>query len=150
MAPPRPGPPKPPRRGPPRSPRREARLRSASDALRVVTRVGDRSRHQTILVLLDEQRAGSGCVVVEPTPDPASVFDVAELAIGRGQPVAVACILASVRPDADAQPDDVDRWFELLDLFDDAGVDLLDWYVVGPDSITSLRDATGCRPVWPP
>ena len=45
--------------------------------------------------------------------------------------------------------DDVLRWLVLLDLFDEIGVELLDWFVLGPGSeVQSLRAHTGLPSLW--
>ncbi len=42
---------------------------------------------------------------------------------------------------------DVDRWLELSDLAEQAGVELLEWFVIG-DAITCPRDLLGEPPRW--
>ena len=61
-----------------------------------------------------------------------------------------ATVLATVRP---AQPvasgrSDLDRGLELIELFEAAGLELLDWFVIGPDGASSLREGTGLPLLW--
>ena len=61
----------------------------------------------------------------------------------------------SVRPspvtidDAATDVDDVDRWLEASDVAADHGIELLEWYVVGPTGIVCPREAFGEPPRWP-
>ena len=96
-------------------------------------------------------------VVVEGTAEPDDVLSVARLLAeaSEREPSIHAVVLASVRTDpVDAAPiirreheacvrDDVDRWLELLDVFDGVGVELLDWFVLGHEDAASLRALTG-------
>lgn len=98
------------------------------------------ARDETIAVLLDELRHGVGIVSVDRTVDPDAVLVVAEFvaAIALDEPAVDAAILVSVRPGGHDHLDDVDRWVELDVLLDDAGLTLLEWYVVG-DGVSCPR-----------
>ena len=52
------------------------------------------------------------------------------------------------RHDTRADAGDVDRWLEISDLAEDHGVDLLEWYVIGPDGASCPRDRLGEPPRW--
>ena len=60
-------------------------------------------------------------------------------------------IVASVRPAAAATrrrpATDVDRWLEMSDIAEQAGVELLEWFVIGGD-VTCPRDRLGEPPRW--
>jgi hypothetical protein len=67
-------------------------------------------------------------------------------------PAVHAVVLATVRPAADptAAPErsDLDRGLELLELFEEGGLELLDWFVIGPDGPSSLREQSGLPLLW--
>lgn len=111
-------------------------------------------RHETIVLLLDDQRRGIAVAVITDTRHPDDVVEVVECltrpATHNGRLGAI--IVASVRPGADATSgsgpdDDVDRWLELSEIAEASGVELLEWYVVGTD-ITCPRDLLGELPRW--
>ena len=65
-------------------------------------------------------------------------------------------VVASVRPvalgadEAAAVADgDIDRWFAASDIAADHGVELLEWFVVGPFGVICPRELLGERPRWP-
>ena len=80
------------------------------------------------------------CFVVSGTTAPDDVLDVAALVaeVAARSPEVHAVVLATLRParlpvraPVGRRDDDVARWLVLLDLFDEVGVELLDWFVVG-------------------
>jgi hypothetical protein len=109
-------------------------------------------RPETIVILLDDQRRGVAVAVVTDTRRPDDVIEVVEC---LGRPAAHggrvgAIIVASVRPeplDDDDAGGDVDRWLEISDLADQAGIELLEWFVIG-DDVTCPRDRLGEPPRW--
>jgi hypothetical protein len=109
-------------------------------------------RPETIVILLDDQRRGVAVAVVTDTRRPDDVIEVVEC---LGRPTAhggrvAAMIVASVRPgppDDELASGDVDRWLEISDLADQAGVELLEWFVIG-DDVTCPRDRLGEPPRW--
>lgn len=108
----------------------------------------DPPRFETIAILLDDRRCGHCIVVVDGTDPPDRVLDVVELLaeVGAGAG-AHWLLLASVRPDGSIEPDDLDRWLEMNALADDAGLRILDWFVMGRD-LTCPRDLFGEPPRW--
>lgn len=107
-------------------------------------------RDETIVVLLDDARRGIAIVVVTGTSRADDVIEVVELLadpLARGGSVA-AMVVASVRPTG-AAPDhaDVDRWLEMSDIAAQAGVDVLEWFVIGPE-VSCPRDQLGEPPRW--
>ena len=44
---------------------------------------------------------------------------------------------------------DVNRWFEASDIAADHGVELLEWFVVGPGGVVCPREVFGEPPRWP-
>lgn len=118
-------------------------------------------RFETILLLLDDARCGRAIVTVAGTTDPDATLEVVEF-------VSSACddlgsiVVASVRPEAgsvvggfhgargvpDAGDRDVDRWLEMSELTSLAGVELLEWFVIGGE-VSCPRDRLGEPPRWP-
>lgn len=108
------------------------------------------ARPETIVTLLDDARRGLAIVTVDGTNEPDHVLEVVECVTaadlydaGLG-----GVIVASVRPAGTVADGDADRWFELCDLTDDAGVELLEWFVIGR-SVSCPRDLVGVPPRWP-
>jgi hypothetical protein len=104
---------------------------------------------EIIALLLDAERRGRSIVVVTGTAEPDAVHDVVDVITERhGDDVDLgAVIIASVRPGADADPDDLDRWLEISGRLEGAGVELLEWFVVGRE-VSCPRDLLGERPRW--
>jgi hypothetical protein len=112
-------------------------------------------RDQTIALLLDADRCGLTALVVQDTHEPDHVLDVAstiaEAARHGGELAAV--VLASVRVSTYPtqpfpEPDDVDRWLDLSELISEAGVELLEWFVIDPTGVWCPRDLLGEPPRW--
>ena len=111
-------------------------------------------RHETIVVLLDDQRRGLAIAVVTGTRRPDDVVEVVECLArpsvrdeaGRRACSSPACdpTGAPIRRSAA----DVDRWLELSDLAEQAGVELLEWFVIDPHAVTCPRDLLGEPPRW--
>jgi hypothetical protein len=114
-------------------------------------------RAETIAVLLDDQRRGIAVAVVSGTHQPDDVLEVVECftrSATHGGRVG-SIIVASVRPDP-GDPDlgdevttatDVDRWLEMSDIAEQAGVELLEWFVISGE-VTCPRDQLGEPPRW--
>ncbi len=143
----------------PRCPSRLSRRRahppvtSVADALEVIASVAANPlRHETVALLMDASRSGGTCLVVDGTNGPEAISEVAEFVLTNAlqQPGGVeSVVLASVRPGRLA-PGDGDhwRWFDLRDRFDEAGIDLLDWLVVGDLLAVSMAQLTDSRSLW--
>ena len=58
-----------------------------------------------------------------------------------------ALVLATVRPGQGALAGDGDRWLEMSDLASAAGVELVEWFIIGAD-IHCPRDLLGEPPRW--
>lgn len=117
-------------------------------------------RSETILLLLDDARRGRAIVVVSDTTERDQVIEVVECVTqGEGCEHLGAIVVASVHPDHrqhldeahdeahDEAPGDVDRWLEMSEIAALAGVDLLEWFVIGR-SISCPRDRLGEAPRW--
>jgi hypothetical protein len=111
-------------------------------------------RPETILLLLDEARRGRSIVVVTGTVDPDAVVEIVEcITQGVDADELGAIVIASVRPSVAAGGDratesgDVDRWLEMSDIASAAGVELLEWFVIGR-GVSCPRDRLGEPPRW--
>lgn len=136
-------------------------IRSAETALAMIGLVTTTPpRNETIVLLLDDARCGFGVVVVSGTDDNQAVLCVADCVLNlAAQNAEVAgVIIASVRTpcsidsNSRAEPSDctdadVDRWLEMSDLADSAGVELVEWFIVARD-ITCPRDLIAEPPRW--
>ena len=110
-------------------------------------------RPETILLLLDDDRRGVSIVTVTGTDEPDQVVGVIEHvleAVAATDSVAVeigSMVVATVRPGGGLEPGDGDRWFEMCDLSDDHGIELVEWFVFGR-SLSCPRDQVGAPPRW--
>jgi hypothetical protein len=109
-------------------------------------------RAETVTLLLDDQRRGIAVAVVSGTHQPDDVLEVVECftrSAAHGGRVG-SIIVASVRPDRSDEATtstDVDRWLEMSDIAEQAGVELLEWFVIGGE-VTCPRDQLGEQPRW--
>ena len=109
-------------------------------------------RAETVTLLLDDQRRGIAVAVVSGTRQPDDVLEVVECftrSAAHGGRVG-SIIVASVRPDRSDEATtatDVDRWLEMSDIAEQAGVELLEWFVIGGE-VTCPRDQLGEPPRW--
>ena len=109
-------------------------------------------RAETVTLLLDDQRRGIAVAVVSGTHQPDDVLEVVECftrSAAHGGRVD-SIIVASVRPDRSDEATtaaDVDRWLEMSDIAEQAGVELLEWFVIGGD-VRCPRDQLGEPPRW--
>jgi hypothetical protein len=109
-------------------------------------------RAETVALLLDDQRRGIIVAVVSGTHRPDDVLEVVECftrSATHGGRVG-GIILASVRTgptDEGTAAADVDRWLEMSDIAEQAGVELLEWFVIGGD-VRCPRDQLGELPRW--
>jgi len=104
------------------------------------------------MILLDEARRGRTIVVVSGTDDADAVIEVVEcITRGEGCEELGGVIVCSVRPNSDETDDeaddDVDRWLEMSEIASLAGVELVEWFVVGR-AISCPRDRLGEPPRW--
>ena len=104
---------------------------------------------ETLVLVLDDAHRGVGIVSVDGTVRPDQVVDVVEC-LARPELFggdSAALVVASMRPGGGVDTGDVDRWLEMCDLADAAGLELVEWFVIGSE-ITRPRDLLGMPPRW--
>jgi len=127
------------------------RIRSADDAVDLLTRAARQPLEPEVLTLfLDRHHMGSLITGVTGTTDPDMVVAVVELmcrAAALGEQ-AHRLVLASVRPEGGILPGDVDRWLEASAICHEAGIELVEWFVIAPGGISCPRDLLGEPERW--
>jgi hypothetical protein len=125
-------------------------IRSADDALAVLALAAPFG-HDTIVILLDEDRCGSSIMIVSGTVDPDALFDVIDAclrATARPDNPFTALIVASSRPDGDVDDDDAHRWLEASDQCRAGGLELIEWFVIGRSGPRRPREIFGEPERW--
>jgi hypothetical protein len=110
-------------------------------------------RSETVVMLLDHEHCGIALLVVSRTVPFDSLFDVLDVVIQSEHPDLGAIVVATVRPPvpgvADLDEADVDRWLEASEMVEDAGLELLEWFVIGA-TVNCPRDLVPEPPRWAP
>ena len=131
-------------------------IRSWSDAIAIVSLAIHRPLvAETIAFFLDETSRSNTITVVSGTTDPDSVLTIAEcMAVaGSRSPSLCGVVLATVRPNAPPNvpptlPGDIDRWVEANEITASHGIELIEWFVVGPSGVDCPRDLLGEPQRW--
>ena len=123
-------------------------IRCEADALAVLA-LGAPYGHDIIGITLDAERCGRTIHVVTGTVDPEALFRVIDLCLIDSMPDAHGLVLASSRPGGDLEAADRHRWIDAAAQCDDAGVELVEWFVLGR-TITRPRELAGAPPRWNP
>jgi len=126
-------------------------LRHALDALGVIgAMLSHPPRAELVCLLLDEARRGEASFVVTDAPDDG-VLDVADL-VARLDSSIGGVVLASHRPGRGhlPLPADHERCAELVDTLADAGVALVDWFIVDRGLASSVPAMGGRPSAWLP
>jgi hypothetical protein len=129
-----------------------APIRCAADAIHLLSlAVTDPLATETLAFLLDHKGVGGVLVAVDGTAHPDDVIDVVEVMCqaAHDAPHATSLVVASVRPDSGVLPGDIDRWLEATDVAELQGIELLEWYVIGPHGVECPRDLFGEPERWP-
>jgi hypothetical protein len=129
---------------------------SSLDALAVVSLAIHRPLEaETIAFFLDEASRSNTITVVSGTTEPDSVLSVAECMAVAGSRVPALCgvVLATIRPHGAANqpatvPGDVDRWVEANEITESHGIELIEWFVLGPTSVECPRELLGLPERW--
>jgi len=141
----------------PVAPRAGDRLLAAADAIAVIRlALHQPLRPETVVVIRDADARAGTIVVVSGTFSGDAVITVCEVlsaAVGgdhRAEPSGL--VVASVRPDQPMTSDDLDRWLEAADVTEEAGSELVEWFIVTGDAKSPRfecpRDALGEPPRW--
>ena len=142
-----------------------ARIDPIQDAATALTMIRlattEPRRNETIVVLLDDARRGLGVVIVSGTDDNQAVLEVIDCitASASRHEELDGVIIASVRTATcldshdwsvlgAAEDADIDRWFEMSHLAEEAGIELVEWFIVGRAGATCPRDLIGAAPRW--
>lgn len=140
----------------PRLPQASDPIRSSIAAIAVVSLAIHRPLEaETIAFLVDDSGRSNTITVVSGTTDPDSVLSVAECMAMAGSRVPSLCgvVLATVRPNAAPNlsailPGDIDRWTEANAITDALGIELIEWFVVGPAGVDCPRALLGQPERW--
>jgi hypothetical protein len=131
-----------------------APLRAPDDALRIVlAAIAEPPEPESIVLLLDGAHRGGTCLVCRGAATATEVAELVPLLIQAAAttgPILAAVVLATVRPDEDVVVAVEDRVaFRLMraDLAE-AGIDLLDWFVLDGEVIASVAELTGADWHW--
>jgi len=139
-----------------RLPRSSDPIRSATDAIAVVSMALHRPLEaETIAFFLDHASRSDTITVVSGTTDPDSVMSVAECmsVAGSRSPTLCGVVLATVRPEAAPTlpatlPGDIDRWIEACDITESNGIELIEWFIIGPAGVDCPRELLGEPQRW--
>lgn len=136
----------------PHLPRAGDPIRSAADALRVVSMaIQHPLQAETIAFFLDASNRSDTITIVSGTTDPDSVVAIAECMgmVGGQAPSLCGLVLATVRPDAPGLvPGDLDRWLDAQSVAEAHGIELVEWFVVTPTTTTCPRELLGEPERW--
>ncbi len=128
-------------------------VRSPEDALEVVACVFSQpAATETVCLLLDHAHCGGLVLSVAGAGEAEQVDHVGALVaeLATSDPHLGAVVLATARPGRTTRPthDDELTFLGLRGRFEEAGVDLLDWFLVANGLATSLAELTDARPLW--
>jgi hypothetical protein len=136
-------------RRPPRA--RPDPIVDAADALALISlAMHDPLRAEVIAFLLDHAGCGGTIVVVTEAVSPDAVLAVVETMCLAAAADTRLCrlVVASVRPAGATRPGDIDRWLEASAIADVHGIDLIEWFVIGPAGPECPRDLLGQPDRW--
>ncbi len=124
-------------------------IRCADDALAVLA-LGAPYGHDTVVILLDTNRCGYSVTVITDTVDADALFHVIEVCTRHTAdvPEIGGVILATSRPDGDADAADVHRWLEASDQCHARGLELVEWFVLGRSGPQCPRQLFGEPDRW--
>ena len=134
--------------------RRPYRVLTPEDAIdAVLASAADLGTPRVLGLLLDRDRAVVTAVAVDdPPPRGRDLDELLESLVDVAAATEVAAlVLATVRPGRGHEPTPADlaRWTWLVPYADDAGVELLDWFVLSDGFASSLAELTGVGDRWP-
>ena len=108
-------------------------IRDAISAVSLICEVADLERSSVVVALLDSAGRCDAVVDVVNVDTDDAVVELVELLSPHlaSRVPGGSVVVASVRPDGDESPDDLDRWLELDACCAAHGLTLLDWFVLG-------------------
>lgn len=122
---------------------------SASEALALVSlAIGHPLRHETVVIVLDDDRLGNVITVVGETQHADLCTIVETFCLAACGTAGSALVVATVRPDGATRPGDVDVWLEASALANTFDVELLEWFIIGPAGPECPRDLIGELERW--
>ena len=126
-------------------------IRAASQALSIICASATTPpAHETLVLVLDQHHRGVGIMLVHNTRTRDAVHDVVRMGT-HAVPgnVHAAAVVASIRPGNPADRSDIERWYACDAMLADAGIALLEWFVIS-DRIECPRTLTTDPPRWRP
>ena len=126
-------------------------IRTSLEALRVVSMA---IRHpleaETIAFFLDDCSCSNTITVISGTTEPDSIVAVAECMALAARRVPSLCgvVLATVRPVDGLLPDDLERWQRIDAVTQAQGIELVEWFIVGPAGVDCPRGLLGEPDRW--
>lgn len=105
--------------------------------------------HQTVVILLDHDRHGLGITTVADTHEADAVLHVADMVVevAHCDPEVGGAIIATFRPGGTDELDDLERWLTIDEQLGIAGVELIEWFVVG-GAVSRPRTLVGEPARW--
>ncbi|MEY4338598.1 MAG: hypothetical protein RLZ14_448 [Actinomycetota bacterium] len=127
-------------------------VRNSADALHVLSLAIERPlRAETHSFLLDDHGVGGLLVAVSGTHHASTVLEVVEVMAAAGERVEAltGLVVASVRPHGGLESTDEHLWHEASHRARCHGIELIEWFVVGPHGIELPRTLTTESARWP-
>lgn len=105
-------------------------------------------RHETIIIPLDTQHRAFTILCIADTTYPDAEVEVVDFFSPISAEHNPHLVVATVRPAANVDGRDIDRWLEMSEIAYRAGTELLEWWVVSERGFWSPRDQLGETPRW--
>ena len=125
---------------------------SSLEGLRVVSLAIHRPLEaETIAFFLDDTCCSSTITIVSGTTEPDSIVSVAEcMAVAASRsPSLCGVVLATVRPGTTGTlPGDLDRWLVVDAITESHGIELVEWFIIGPAGVQCPRELLGEPDRW--
>lgn len=122
----------------------------AADALGVLAQARHHPDRHEVLALVLEDRCTVAVLAVDQTNSPDAVVDVVEFLAESlaATDRSAELVLATVRPASGPLPGDAERWMEASTIAEEAGSELIEWFVISDDVAWCPRDLLGEAPRW--
>ncbi|MCU1390122.1 MAG: hypothetical protein JWL72_3460 [Ilumatobacteraceae bacterium] len=127
-------------------------VRCVDDALAIFNmQIARPMRAATLAMFLDGAWCGSTVVTITDTPYPFQVVEVAEAMAmaGAGNADIASLVLATIRPGGGPFHDDDELWREAVEVVEQCGLTLIDWFVIGRHGAYSPRELISAPSRWP-